>query len=82
MWGNALLILNLSVDILNGVGGFDLNGEGLAKTFNLEDNEKKMLLKVLTEQYSVADERFYRKTSKLLSLVGFLKNTHRIKTIF
>ena len=39
IWGDAHFILNPSLDILNGVGRFDLNGEGLK--FNLEDNEKK-----------------------------------------
>merc|ERR1711944_286292 len=30
IWGNSLLVLDLSLDVLNGVGGFDLEGDGLA----------------------------------------------------
>jgi len=30
IWGNAFLVLDLGLDILNGVGGFDLEGDGLA----------------------------------------------------
>merc|ERR1719159_1477320 len=30
IWGNAFLILDLSLDVLDGVGWFDLEGDGLA----------------------------------------------------
>merc|ERR1719251_449724 len=30
IWGDSLLVLDLSLDILNGVRGFDLEGDGLA----------------------------------------------------
>merc|ERR1712003_576552 len=30
IWGDSLLILDLSLDVLNGVGRFDLEGDGLA----------------------------------------------------
>merc|ERR1712151_728625 len=30
IWGNAFLVLDLSLDILNGVRGLDLEGDGLA----------------------------------------------------
>merc|ERR1712161_108854 len=30
IWGNSLLILNLGLNILNGVGGFDLQSNGLS----------------------------------------------------
>merc|ERR1712083_817139 len=29
IWGNSLLVLDLGLDVLNGVGGFDLEGDGL-----------------------------------------------------
>merc|ERR1719319_284610 len=29
IWGNSFLILNLGLDVLNGVGGLNLEGEGL-----------------------------------------------------
>merc|ERR1712226_1483893 len=30
IWGNAFLVLDLGLDVLNGVRGFDLQGDGLA----------------------------------------------------
>jgi hypothetical protein len=30
IWGNAFLVLNLGLDVLNGVGGLDIEGDGLA----------------------------------------------------
>merc|ERR1712158_188661 len=30
IWGDSLLVLDLSLDVLNGVRGFDLEGDGLA----------------------------------------------------
>ena len=30
IWGNSLLVLDLGLDILNGVGGLHLEGDGLA----------------------------------------------------
>merc|ERR1712226_1330570 len=30
IWGDSLLVLDLSLDVLNGVGWFDLQGDGLA----------------------------------------------------
>merc|ERR1712242_446538 len=30
VWGNTLLVLDLGLDVLNGVGGLDLEGNGLA----------------------------------------------------
>merc|ERR1712151_1329130 len=30
IWGNAFLVLDLSLDVLNGVRGLDLEGDGLA----------------------------------------------------
>merc|ERR1711974_529842 len=30
IWGNAFLVLDLSLDVLNGVGWFDLESDGLA----------------------------------------------------
>merc|ERR1712102_137263 len=30
IWGDSLLVLDLSLDVLDGVGGFDLEGDGLA----------------------------------------------------
>jgi len=29
IWGNALLVLDLSLDVLNGIGGLDLKGDCL-----------------------------------------------------
>merc|ERR1712184_39585 len=29
IWGDSLLVLDLGLDVLNGVGGFDLEGDGL-----------------------------------------------------
>merc|ERR1719278_1184622 len=29
IWGDSLLVLDLSLDVLNGVGGLDLEGDGL-----------------------------------------------------
>lgn len=31
VWGNALLVLNLALHIVDGVGGLDLKGDGLAR---------------------------------------------------
>ena len=31
IWWNALLVLDLGLDVLNGVGGLDLKGDGLAR---------------------------------------------------
>ena len=31
IWGNSFLVLDLSLDILDGVGGLDLEGDGLAR---------------------------------------------------
>ena len=31
IWGNALLVLNLGLDILNGVAGFDFEGDRLPR---------------------------------------------------
>jgi hypothetical protein len=30
IWGNALLVLDLGLDIVDGIGRFDLKGDGLA----------------------------------------------------
>jgi hypothetical protein len=30
IWGDTFLILDLGLDVLNGVGGFDIEGDGLA----------------------------------------------------
>merc|ERR1739848_506681 len=37
IWGNSLLVLDLSLDVLNGVRGFDLEGDGLASQSLDED---------------------------------------------
>merc|ERR1711933_669308 len=37
IWGNSLLVLDLSLDILNAVGGFDLESDGLASQSLDED---------------------------------------------
>ena len=37
VWGNSLLILDLCLDILDGVGGLDLEGDGLAREGLNED---------------------------------------------
>merc|ERR1719168_143564 len=37
VWGNALLVLNLGFDILDGVTGLDLEGDGLARE-GLDEN--------------------------------------------
>ena len=31
VWGNALLVLDLGLDVVDGVGGLDLKGDGLAR---------------------------------------------------
>ena len=31
VWGNALLVLDLALDIVDGVAGLDLEGDGLAR---------------------------------------------------
>ena len=31
VWGNAFLVLNLGLDIVNGIGRLDLKGDGLAR---------------------------------------------------
>merc|ERR1712072_73457 len=37
IWGDSLLVLDLSLDVLNGVRGFDLEGDGLASQSLDED---------------------------------------------
>ena len=37
VWGDALLVLDLSLHVLNGVGGLDLEGDGLASQSLDED---------------------------------------------
>lgn len=31
VWGNALLVLNLRLNVVDGIGRFDLKGDGLAR---------------------------------------------------
>ena len=31
IWGNSLLVLDFGLDILNSIGSFDLEGDGLAR---------------------------------------------------
>jgi len=37
IWGDAFLVLNLGLDVLNGVGGFDVQSDGLASESLDED---------------------------------------------
>ena len=37
IWGDAFLVLNFGLDVLNGVGGFDVQSDGLASESLDED---------------------------------------------
>jgi len=52
IWGNSFLVLDLSLDVLDGIAGLDLQGDGLArKSFNkdLHSALKVFLLKCYTQ---------------------------------
>jgi len=76
VWGNALLVLNLGLDVFDGIRGLNLKGDGLAgqgldkdlhTTTETEDQVKgRLLLDVVVRQGAAILELFTRKNETLL----------------